>query len=63
MVWHCVSLRSSIKANTYIDYGFDLAEDRSDRFTNEWNSLKQASFANENVQKHLVNPNELIWMY
>jgi hypothetical protein len=52
-------MRGSIKGNTYIHNGFDLTEDPSDRRADQRNSIEQASLADENIQKHLVDPNEL----
>jgi hypothetical protein len=45
---------------TYIDDLLNLAEDSSNGLANDGNSLEQASLADEDVEKGLVDTNELV---
>jgi hypothetical protein len=42
----------------YVDNALDLAEHSSDRLADEGDSLEQASLADQDVEKILVNTNE-----
>jgi hypothetical protein len=44
----------------YIDDTFNLAEHLRNGLTDEWNGLKQAGFANQDVQESLVDTDELL---
>lgn len=49
----------ALKESTYINDSFDLAKYSSNRLANEGDGLEEPGFADQDVEKRLVDTNEL----